>query len=276
MSRVKKNQVNDITMTESKYSPDKLAVRTDEVAWGTNISDVKVPKHLRNRFKCEIPYIDDVIGGRGFTPSTAYLFTGVSGGGKTTMMLQLANAITRQNGIAVFNTAEESLFQTKMTAERLHLRNFIVGGESTTPKLLERCDQLRAANPGKQLFLIVDSLQVMRDGKHKDGGGGRKKDIRNARMLTNYAKTEGPDGTYPVVIVIGQVNKSGKMAGANEIKHIMDGHLHLSVEEKDEDLRGCRVLRAEKNRFGGCGSIMFLSLQDRGFVEMTRISAVTA
>ena len=87
-------------------------------------------------------------------------------------------------------------------------------------------------------------------------------------MLTTYAKEHAVN-----VIVIGQVNKSGKMAGSNKLKHMVDSHLHLSVEEKDEDLKGCRVLETLKNRFGGCGHTVFLALRKKGFKEIATLTS---
>ena len=74
-------------------------------------------------------------------------------------------------------------------------------------------------------------------------------------------------------MVIGQVNKSGKMAGSNKLKHMVDSHMHLSVEQKDEDFKGMRVLETLKNRFGGAGHIIFLDLHRTGFTEVARVSA---
>jgi predicted ATP-dependent serine protease len=62
------------------------------------------------------------------------------------------------------------------------------------------------------------------------------------------------------------------MAGANVLKHMVDAMMSLDVERKDDDLMGCRVLMTEKNRFGGAGHIFFLSLRERGFTEVSRVS----
>ena len=45
------------------------------------------------------------------------------------------------------------------------------------------------------------------------------------------------------------------------------------IEERDPDLRGCRVLQMVKNRFGGAGGTFFLELNKRGFREVARVSA---
>ena len=248
-----------------------LNIKTDEVAFGTNILKVKVPKQLRKKVKCGLDYIDSALGGEGFTPSAVTFFTGTPGSGKTTMMLKMADELTKRGAIVVFNTAEESLFQVKLVAERLNLQHgFHAGQETSVPKLLEYCDKLRTkrGNKNKPFFLIVDSLQTLDDGKYANGGGGRAKDKRALGMITNYCKEH-----YCNAIVIGQVNKSGQMAGSNVLKHMVDSMMTLSVEEKDPDLRGCRVLQMVKNRFGGAGGTFFLDLGKRGFKEVARVSA---
>ncbi len=250
----------------------KLNVKADDINFGTNILNIKVPKQLRSKVKCGIKFIDDALGGDGFTPSAVTFFTGTPGAGKTTMMLKMADALTAKGAVVVFNTAEESLFQVKLVAERLNLKHgFHAGQETSVPKLLEFCDELRnkRGNKNKPFFLIVDSLQTLDDGKYANGGGGRAKDRRCLSMITDYCKSN-----YSNAIVIGQVNKSGQMAGSNVLKHMVDSMMTLSVEEKDVDLRGCRVLQMVKNRFGGAGGTFFLDLQSKGFREVARVSAV--
>tara|TARA_B100000519_G_C14148154_1_gene393212 strand:- start:108 stop:863 length:756 start_codon:yes stop_codon:yes gene_type:complete len=249
----------------------KLNVRNDDVPFGTNILKVKVPKQLRNKVKSGLEYIDCALGGEGFTPSAVTFFTGTPGSGKTTMMLKLADSLTKQGAVVLFNTAEESLFQVKLVTERLRLRDgFVAGQETHVPTLLDNCDKLRNkhGNKNKPFFLIVDSLQCMDDGKYPNGATNSRSAERALGMITNYCKEN-----FSNAVVIGQVNKSGQMAGTNKLKHMVDAMMELSVEERDEDLRGCRVLQTTKNRFGGCGHTFFLSLGDRGFKEVARVSA---
>ena len=113
----------------------KLNVRNNDIAIGTNILEIEVPDALRRRIPTGVKYFDDALGGEGLTPSAVYLFTGTPGSGKTTMMLTLANNLTRKGAVAMFNTAEESLYQVRMTAERLNLRSgFIAGQETNVPQ----------------------------------------------------------------------------------------------------------------------------------------------
>jgi DNA repair protein RadA/Sms len=197
------------------------------------------------------------------------LFTGTPGCGKTTMMLTLANSLQGAGSQVIFNTAEESLYQIRMTTERLGLRNnFMVGSLDNIETLLKGCDSVRESTKDRPFFLIVDSLQCMNDGYFKSGRITTATSERALQLLTSYAKEHACN-----IIVIGQVTKDGKMAGSNKLKHMVDAHIHLYVETKDEDLKGCRVLETQKNRFGGCGHMIFLNLGKSGFQELARVSA---
>lgn len=245
----------------------KLKVKSDKIVFGTNILDIKIPEKLRERHKCGVEYIDDAFGGEGFTPSTISLFTGEPGAGKTTLMLTLANSLTSQGYACLFNTAEESLYQVKLTCERLELNSgFIAGQESFVPRLLQDCNLIRDQYPNKPFFLIVDSLQTLNDGKYGEEHTNSQSAVRALQMLTDYAKEH-----YINIICIGQVNKSGNMAGSQKLKHMVDAMLHLSIEKKDEDFKGLRVLETIKNRFGGAGWTFYMDLKSKGFEEVARI-----
>ena len=246
----------------------RLNTKINEIPPGTNILDIEVPEQLRKRVKSNLAYFDDALGGQGFTPSAVTLFTGTPGAGKTTMMLELANSLTGNGSNVMFNTAEESLYQLKMTVERLKLRNgFAAGQENMVPQLLKNCDVIRKKHPNKPFFLIVDSLQTLNDGKYGDRQTNSKTAERSLHMITDYCKQH-----FCNAIIIGQVTKNGQMAGANVLKHMVDAMMSLDVERKDQDLMGCRILTTEKNRFGGAGHIFFLALRAQGFSEVSRVS----
>jgi len=245
----------------------KLKVKIKDIAFGTSIQDITVPDTLKVKVPSGLGYFDFALGGRGFTPSLCGLFTGTPGAGKTTMMLSLANSLQGNGAQVVFNTAEESLYQVKMSADRLKLRHgFMLGGESNVPALLKGCDKIRKKHSDRPFFLIVDSLQCMDDGHFNSGRITTATAERSLAQLTSYAKVNACN-----VLVIGQVNKDGKMSGSNKLKHMVDMHLHLSVEEKDEDLMGCRILSTRKNRFGGAGHTVFLRLKKSGLTEIARV-----
>lgn len=230
---------------------------------GTNILDIQVPQALRDRKKVGISWFDDALGGEGFVPSSVMMLTGTPGAGKTTMLLQLANAITKAGHICLYNTGEESLHQVKMVVERLGLKaGFIVGQDTLVSDLLEHADSLRKANPGKQVFILQDSLQTLDDGKWKDGTNSMSA-LRCTEMLTDWAKA-----SYGVVVFIGQVNKDGEFQGKNGILHAIDvrGQIYIDTNKKSETF-GERIFEVTKNRFGCSGRSFVLGIGRQGLYE---------
>ncbi|NDD98060.1 MAG: hypothetical protein EBZ93_11275 [Actinobacteria bacterium] len=247
-----------------------LSVGVKGLKRGTTISNIEVPEALRARKKTGIEWFDDALGGEGFVPSSVMMLTGTPGAGKTTMLLQLADAITKAGHIALYNTGEESLYQVKMVSERLGLSgNFVVGQDTMVTDLLAHADHLRKANPGKQVFILQDSLQTLDDGKWANGANSMTA-VRCTEMLTDWAKAN-----YGVVIFIGQVTKSGDFAGKQTILHAIDvrGRLYID-EDKRSETYGERIWEVTKNRFGCSGKAYILGINKRGLYEKGNISAV--
>ena len=240
---------------------------------GTNISAIEVPKALRDRKKVGLEWFDDALGGEGFVPSSVMMLTGTPGAGKTTMLLQMADAITKSGHICLYNTGEESLYQVKMVAERLGLKNgFIAGQDTLVPDLLAHADHLRKANPGKQVFILQDSLQTLDDGKYSDGGTNSMTAVRSVEMLTDWAKS-----TYGIVAFIGQVTKGGDFAGKQTILHAVDVRAKLFIDEdKRSETYGERIFEVTKNRFGCSGRSYFLGLGWSGLYEKGSFGGVSA
>lgn len=239
---------------------------------GTNIRDIVVPEHLRRKATCGISWIDEAMGGKGFTPSTCGMLTGTPGAGKTTLLMQLADSITRTGNVCLFNTGEESLHQVAMTSERLKLSHgFMAGQDVIVPDLLQYADNIMAeevtgktrgsSQDPRTLFILVDSLQTMNDGKYKDGGTTGATPKRVAKMFTEYTK-EKKD---VVLLFIGQVTKSGEFSGQNVIKHMIDMHLHLYIDDdKRSETWGERIFTNYKNRFGCAGRTYVLGMDESG------------
>lgn len=246
---------------------------TTEITFGENIREVIVPEKLREKIPTGLEYIDAALGGKGLTPSVITLFTGTPGAGKTTMMLTLADCLSSMGCAVIYNTAEESAYQTKMTVDRLRLQaGFGMGQEHDVQTLIEKFDTWSTTGDRKDKHpvLFVDSLQTLKDSRWDTGRITSKTAEMALEALTDYAKQ-----THCNIVVIGQVNKSGKMAGSNKLKHMVDCHLELSVEVDDKsDYYMARKLFTSKNRFGGAGHLSFLRIHERGFDEIARIGNV--
>jgi DNA repair protein RadA/Sms len=230
---------------------------------GTNINELTVPAALRDRKKVGISWFDDAIGGEGMVPSSVMMLTGTPGAGKTTMLLQLADAITKAGHVCLYNTGEESLYQVKMVTERLGLKaGFNVGQDTVVTDLLSHADWLRKGNPGKQVFILQDSLQTLDDGKY-GGATNSMTPVRATEMLTDWAKSN-----YGIVCFIGQVTKGGDFAGKQTILHAVDvrGQLYIDEEKKSETF-GERIFEVTKNRFGCSGRSYVLGLNRQGLYE---------
>ena len=207
------------------------------------------------------------------------LFTGEAGAGKTTLLMEVAAAYSERGYNVVFNTAEESAYQLRMTYDRLQLKGApLIGQISRCPDLLEQCDYIRERDPTKPFILIQDSLQVLDDGKFKNGRVTCATAERSLEQITNWTKARMPgvpdEVAFANSIVIGQVNKSGKMAGSAKLMHMIDARMHMSVE-KDEKSEwfDCRKIFTPKNRFGGAGMLSFMRMGNRGLTLVGQVSS---
>ncbi len=243
-----------------------LSVGVKNLKRGTNLLDIEVPDALRHKQKTGISWFDDALGGEGFTPSTSMMLTGGPGCGKTTMILQLADSLTRMGHVALMNTGEESLYQVRLVAERLKLsKGFICGQDSLVKDVLAHAEMLRKLpqNKGKQMFLLQDSLQTLDDGFYKNGTTNSVTPVRCTEALTDWAKSNNG-----IVIFIGQVNKNGDFAGKNTIRHAVDVHGSLYFDDdKKSETYGERLYEITKNRFGCSGRTYVIGLDRDGLRE---------
>lgn len=231
---------------------------------GTDINKVHVPEKLRVRQNLGIDWVNEALGGGGMTPSTVGMVTGSPGCGKSTLLRQLADSITAQGHFAIYNTGEESIYQVKMRCEDMGLRHgFKVGQETFIGNVLSYARELQAANPGKQVFILQDSLQTLDDGHYKNGTTSMTP-VRCCEQLTDWAKE-----TYGIVLFIGQVTKSGLFAGKNTIRHMVDVHMEIlrNNDPRSEEFNRL-VFSVSKNRFGYTGKSYLVELGEQGLVHL--------
>lgn len=255
---------------------------------GTTIDTIVVPEKLRERYKTGIGFVDACYGGQGLTPGTVTLLTGTPGAGKSTLALQIANALNKRNdAFSLFAGCEESLFQTKLVCERLfsykkpefyigddtivdeafsdlhHKVKMQIFGSKTRSSILGRMRRLNKKHPKKQGFLLVDSLQTVDDGKQPHGITNGNTHLRCLDMINAFCKK-----TFTAGIIIGRVTKSGDAAGSNKLIHNVDVWIHLMVDNKDKsETMGMRIIETKKNRYGYSGGAFVLDIDDNGLHE---------
>jgi len=242
---------------------NKIALK--DLPNATNILSIEVPPELEKTVSVNIPFLDDAMGGEGFTPSSCMLFTGTPGAGKTTLMLQMADAITGSGNVCLFNTAEESPYQIRKVTKRLKSKHgFYIGQDTLVKNIIKHAKALQKKHKGKQVFIICDSLQTLDDGKYAHGATNSMTAVRATTMLADFCKE-----TFAVCVIIGQVNKDGQFAGKQMVKHAVDIHAHISIDEsKKSETYGLRLFDVSKNRFGCNGRTYACDMRATGIEEV--------
>jgi len=230
----------------------------------TNILEVEIPEQMKNSIPSGNMYIDALFAGDGILPSTVALVTGTPGAGKSTLMMQLADALTGAGHIALYNGCEESLYQVRRVVNRLGLSNgFVVGYDRDVIDVVKHAESLQKANPDKKVFVFADSLQTL-DVSRVKGQKGRNLSRLNVQVSATEVLTQWAKESFNAAFIIGQVTKAGEFTGKNDIKHIVDCHLHLAFHREHRRGPEERFARMEKNRFGTAGLYYNFSLDARG------------
>jgi len=218
----------------------------------SEMSDIKSKDF--SRIITGISEFDRVMGG-GIVPGSISLIGGEPGIGKSTLILQVASAI----GDVLYNSAEESVQQIKMRADRLGL------GQSKIILLSEPNLEavLAFARKNKPKLLIVDSIQTIFSDSYESTAGSLIQVRECGIILQQFAKTSG----IPV-IEIGHVTKEGNLAGPRILEHLVDTVLYLEGERFND----ARILRGVKNRFGATNEIGIFSMQEKGMIEVANPS----
>jgi DNA repair protein RadA/Sms len=194
--------------------------------------------------------IDRVLGG-GLVPGGSVLVGGEPGVGKSTLLLQLADAFGHPAAVV---TAEESVEQVALRAERLGVSNVFVSAAVDVDVIVA---QARELSPR---LLVVDSIQTVAAPGLDAPVGGVSQVKECAGRLVRLAKETGI-----AVVMVGHVTKDGSLAGPKQLEHLVD--VVLSLEGEAED--GLRVLRCLKNRFGDATEVGLFQMTGAGLVEVT-------
>ena len=196
---------------------------------------------------------DRVLGG-GLVAGSSVLLGGEPGIGKSTLLLQLAAALSAGGSEVLVTSAEESVDQVAMRAERLGCGGVSVVAEGDVAAIIDH------AAAGAIAVLVVDSIQTVAVAELAGVSGGVNQVRESAQRLVRFAKESGT-----AVILVGHVTKDGSLAGPKQLEHLVD--VVLSIEGEAE--LGLRVLRSQKNRFGATHQVGLFQMTDAGMAEVT-------
>ncbi len=200
------------------------------------------------------PELDRVLGG-GVVPGSVVLLAGEPGVGKSTLLLQLAQAMASPEGRVLYVSGEESPQQIKLRSERLALdgKDILLLPETDLDLIFHQLDQSRPS------LVIIDSIQTLYS-KAESSGPGSVAQVREAGLqILRWAKA----GETPVFIS-GHMTKDGALAGPRVLEHMVDVVLYLESQESG----GFRVLRAGKNRFGSTDEVGVFQMTERGMTDV--------
>jgi DNA repair protein RadA/Sms len=203
---------------------------------------------------------DRVLGG-GIVPGAAILVSGEPGVGKSTLLLDVASRVARDGERVLYVTAEESVGQVKLRAERTGalVDELFLAAETNLGTVLGHIDQV------KPTLVIVDSVQTV-SSDTVDGLAGGVAQVREvAATLVRIAKERGI-----AVLLVGHVTKDGTIAGPRMLEHLVD----VVVQFEGDRQTSLRFVRTLKNRFGPTDEVGCFEMVGTGIVEVPDPSAL--
>lgn len=280
----------------SKVNPPGTDQKSKVAVGPRKLSDIESGL---TRLKTGIFEFDRVFGG-GIVPGSVTLLAGEPGIGKSTLLLQIASAISDSTSSNVlYVCGEESPEQIKLRARRLGIEGKglellsetdvdVISGtvgqlSSQTVRQLDgrtvkqlgskavgqssnrKGRTVKPSNRQTAKLVIIDSIQALTT-EDMTGGAGSIGQVREcAERLRQVSKeTEIP------IILVGHVTKTGGLAGPKVLEHLVDAVFSL----RGDRFHGFRILRSSKNRFGSCFEVGVFEMKDRGLVEVKNPSVL--
>ncbi len=202
--------------------------------------------------------VDTVLGG-GIVNGSVILIAGQPGIGKSTLLLQLANAVAGKHTV-LYVSGEESGHQIGLRAERL-------GVSSKTLQLAtsNSADDIASTIAANEFDLvIVDSIQTVAASAIASAAGTVSQITNSAHLLIAAAKQ-----SQTAVVLVGHVTKEGVIAGPKVLEHVVDVVLQLEGDRYG----GFKILRATKNRFGPTSEAGIFEMDEGGLRPVKNPSA---
>ena len=218
-----------------------------------------VTDQAAGRLSTGINDLDDVLGG-GLMPGGVALVAGQPGIGKSTLLLQVAAAIAKNQEV-LYISGEESAAQVKLRAERLGAND----KENLSLVSSTNADDVSATiASGKFKLAIVDSIQTMSMAEIASAPGTVSQITNSSNIIIRAAKS-----TDTAVLLVGHVTKEGSIAGPKILEHIVDVVLNFEGDRYG----GFKLVRAIKNRYGSTSEVAIFDMTEKGLEIVKNPSA---
>lgn len=241
------------TFVEEKVTVSKsVGVRDYQELNVVPLSQVKTEAEERIGTKME--ELDRVLGG-GIVPGSLILVGGDPGIGKSTLLLQVCQNLTREKRKVLYISGEESLRQIKLRAQRMG---------KFTDNLLLLCETNLELIKGviereKPEVVVIDSIQTM----YSEEVGSAPGSVSQVREATNTLM-QLAKGLNITIFIVGHVTKEGTVAGPRVLEHMVDTVLYFEGDRH----ASYRILRGVKNRFGSTNEIGVFEMRQNGLTEV--------
>lgn len=189
---------------------------------------------------------------RGIARSSVNLLAGAPGGGKSTLILQIADQVANL-GEVVYLLAEEPDEQVKARADRLGIE--WQGRIRLVDMMQGDADISATIALYRPILLLLDSVSAL-------AGDNLQASIGICKAVKRFcAKQKIP------AIVTSHVNKSGDIGGLEALQHEVDSTITFFPDEGEgEDVP--RILHVEKNRNGRAFVSYALLMTETGLVPL--------
>lgn len=242
---------------ETKVISNSLSSKITSNSLPRSILDIKSSEY--ERFDTGIVELNRVLGG-GIVKGSLTLISGAPGIGKSTLLLQTANSISKKYGKVLYVSGEESEEQIKMRGDRLKAisSELYIVSETNVEKIEEHIENT------KPVFVIIDSIQTLFKSSITSAPGSVSQVRESSNDIMRIGKTTG----IPFFIV-AHITKQGELAGPRVLEHMVDTVLSFEGERTEE----FRILRTIKNRFGTTSEIGVFEMRESGLEEISNPSA---
>lgn len=222
------------------------------------IQDISTAK--QKRYSTGSREMDRVLGG-GIVKSSLVLVGGDPGIGKSTLLLQVADYISKQSLKVLYISGEESGEQIKIRADRLDIGDgeLYILAETNIDIIKEYVEK---EEPD---LLILDSIQTIYSPDIVSAPGSVSQVREITAMVMRMTKVRNMAS-----FIVGHVTKSGAIAGPRVLEHMVDTVLYFEGERHFS----YRILRSVKNRFGSTNEIGIFEMRDKGLIEVENPSEV--
>lgn len=214
--------------------------------------------HDQQRLITHMPDVDLILG-NGIVVGSVNLIAGQPGIGKSTILLQLANAVAAEHDV-LYVSGEESGHQIGLRAERLgaHAERLQLATSTSAD------DIAQTIATKKYELVIVDSIQTIATSAVASAAGNVSQITNSTQLILSAAKQSNT-----AVILVGHVTKEGSIAGPKVLEHVVDVVLQLEGDRYG----GFKVLRATKNRFGPTSEAGIFEMDEQGLSPVKNPSA---